>query len=92
VPVVLISEALTGQAGDPGSGMARGEAWMSTRYHSPRDDGAQPVQWSAAADQVRVLVATVMSIGDARTVPEWRPGVEYAYERLLRQATGGSRR
>jgi hypothetical protein len=92
VPVVLISEALTGDVDDPGSGMALGRTWMSTLYHSPRDDGSQPVLWSAAADHVRVLVAAVMSIGDARSAPAWRPGVPYAYERLLRQAAEGRRR
>ncbi len=88
VPVVLVSEALSGGVDQPGSGLVRGVEWMATTYHSPRDDADQPVRWSAAADHVRVLVATVMALGDARSTPSWRPGVPYAYERLLRRAGG----
>ena len=65
---------------------------MAEVYHSPGDDLRQPLDFEAASLHCAVVLEMVETVADATVAPQWRPGVPYAYRRLLRLAGEGRRR
>ena len=63
--------------------------WFRERYHSPSDDLQQPLDFEASREHLALLSLLVLSVADADLVPEWKPGVPYAYQRLLTLAEEG---
>jgi Zn-dependent M28 family amino/carboxypeptidase len=93
IPSLLVTEGLNWSTTSGEQALERVLAWMSGRYHTPHDDLAQPLHFGAARNHAALLLAVVVSVADAPLAPQWRPGVPYAYERLLRLAAeeAGSR-
>lgn len=83
VPAILVAEGFD-WVSTPYPASARREIeWLESRYHTPRDDLSQPLDWNAMRWHAGVVLALVREVTDAAVAPEWRPGVPYAYTRLL---------
>jgi Zn-dependent M28 family amino/carboxypeptidase len=89
VPAILINEGLHWQGFSEEEAILETMAWLDERYHSPQDDLAQPLDFGAAAQHCSAVAAFVRQVADDAIAPEWRPGVEYAYTRLLSLAEDG---
>lgn len=83
IPSLLVSEGLKWRSTPREQAFATLRAWMTERYHTPRDDLAQPIDFDAASEHARLILVLVLAIADNPLAPEWRPGVPYAYQRLL---------
>lgn len=83
VPAVLVNEGFDWPGASREEALQRSLAWMLEVYHSPFDEPGQPIDWEAARVHAGALAALVANLADGRRVPEWRPGVPYAYQRLL---------
>lgn len=90
IPSMLVSEGLTWRNTPRGRALESIVAWMNTRYHSPQDDLHQPLDFEAARQHAGLILALAVEVADAPRAPEWRPGVPYIYERLLRRAEEGA--
>jgi Zn-dependent M28 family amino/carboxypeptidase len=73
IPALMLSSGL--RSSDPSvDGPALFGRWITTVYHSPKDDLAQPIDFDEAARVARLyyLIARQVADGDAR--PAWKPG------------------
>ena len=57
--------------------------WYSEHYHSPSDDLLQPLDFNASKQLLALIATLALEVADADLAPEWKPGVPYAYRRLL---------
>ena len=48
--------------------------WLTTRYHAPSDDLAQPIDFSAAAQYEEIIRGLMLKIANDPQRPEWKPG------------------
>lgn len=87
VPSVLVLEGFDWPGRSREDAIAAALAWMSDRYHSPRDDLEQPLDFDAAAVHCNAILSFVEQLASSPTEPEWHPGSPYAYERLLSLAS-----
>ena len=83
IPSLLINEGLGWRHHSRTEAMEMLVDWFENRYHSPSDDLDQPLDFIASRDHLAVITAMVVTVADANFPPEWKPGVEYAYRRLL---------
>ncbi len=83
VPSILVSEGLRWRSTEVDEAAWRMATWFATRYHTPKDDLEQPLDFEASRQLCQAILALVLVVADAPRAPEWRPGVPYAYERLL---------
>jgi Zn-dependent M28 family amino/carboxypeptidase len=68
IPALMI-----GIGAEPGSTDAEIEtAWLHHRYHAPSDDLRQPIDFRAAADYNRLLLAVVAAVADDAAAPRWK--------------------
>jgi len=47
--------------------------WLTTRYHAPSDDLAQPIDFSAAAQYEEIIRGLMLKIANDPQRPEWKP-------------------
>jgi hypothetical protein len=87
VPSVLVLEGFDWPGRSREDAIADALAWMSDRYHSPKDDLEQPIDFDAAAAHCNAILSFVEQLASSPTEPEWHPGSPYAYERLLSLAS-----
>ncbi len=73
----------------PGIGYDRGSAeeemvhkWIADRYHSPADDGKQPVDFVAATRFNALMGQLVLRVANAKERPSWKP--ESFFKRFAR--------
>lgn len=83
VPAILVNEGFSWKGTRREEAVRQMIEWLATVYHSPGDDLAQPLDFSASREHCGVVLALVMTVADALEPPQWRPGVPYAYQRLL---------
>ena len=83
IPAILINEGLTWRHHSRREALETTVEWYARRYHSPSDDLDQPLEFSASRDHLALITAMVVVVADADLAPEWKPGVPYAYRRLL---------
>ncbi len=83
VPSILVSEGFHWPGRTREEALESSIRWMLTRYHTPRDDLSQPIDWDAARLHAAAVLALVVEVADSPVAPEWRPGVRWAYRRLL---------
>jgi Zn-dependent M28 family amino/carboxypeptidase len=86
VPSLLINEGFQWRDRPPEAAIEATVRWLSTIYHSPADDLAQPIDWEAAAQHAGVITVLAQRLANSPNAPEWSPGVSYAYQRLLSRA------
>jgi Zn-dependent M28 family amino/carboxypeptidase len=48
--------------------------WERTRYHSPSDDLAQPIDWESGAGFTRFAVRLMLDVANAPSRPAWNAG------------------
>ncbi len=48
--------------------------WVRTRYHTPRDDASQPLDFSAAEKYTRMKFLIGLDVADAPERPQWKAG------------------
>lgn len=83
VPSILVNEGFMWRSTRPAEAIRKTGEWLDAVYHSPRDDLEQPLDFGAGRQHCSVILALVLAVADGRTAPQWRPGVPYAYQRLL---------
>ncbi len=89
IPAILVNEGLDWRTTPREAAVAKTLRWFAARYHSPFDDLSQPLDFEAAREHLAVIVTLTGMVADASLAPEWRPGVPYAYRRLLTLAEEG---
>jgi hypothetical protein len=87
VPSILVNEGFSWRNFSRSEAEYRTLLWLQGIYHSPADDLDQPLHWDAARLHASVITALVWRLVNSREVPEWYPGVPYAYQRALSRAT-----
>ena len=83
VPAILVNEGLSWKGTRREEAVRQTIEWLAMVYHSPRDDLAQPLNFEASREHCGVVLALVLAVANALEPPQWRPGVPYAYQRLL---------
>lgn len=83
IPAILVVEGFDWKSTERERAVERTAAWFATTYHMPSDDGAQPLDFSASRQHCAAVLAMVLAVAENPAAPEWRPGVPYAYQRLL---------
>jgi hypothetical protein len=86
VPAILVNEGFAWHGSTEDEALEQALEWMATRYHSPSDDLSQSLDLEASALHCEAILHLVIEVANARQPPEWRPGISYAYERLLSRA------
>ncbi|KPK63341.1 MAG: hypothetical protein AMS21_06740 [Gemmatimonas sp. SG8_38_2] len=83
IPAVLVNEGLSWRHHSRDEALEMIVEWFRTRYHAPSDDLDQPLNFSASRDHLAVLTTLILLVADTDLAPKWKPGVPYAYRRLL---------
>ena len=83
IPSLLVNEGLDWLHTSREGAVEETIAWFRTRYHSPFDDLEQPLTFAPSRDHAALIAVLVQVVADASVAPQWRPGVSYAYQRLL---------
>jgi hypothetical protein len=83
VPAILVNEGFRWRRSTREEAVRRTIEWLATIYHSPQDDLAQPLDFEASRQHCGVVLALLVTVADSVRAPQWRPGVPYAYQRLL---------
>jgi hypothetical protein len=89
IPAVLIMEGFSWSHLQPNEAIAVAARWMVEVYHTPQDDLEQRIDYRAARLHCQAVAALAEKVAEASVAPRWRPGVPYAYRRLLRLAGEG---
>ncbi|MDZ7315176.1 MAG: M28 family peptidase [candidate division KSB1 bacterium] len=82
IPAILISEGLNTKNLTLEQALQYLLYWYENIYHSPFDDLSQPIHYGAAVKHVQVLATFCLSLLNAKTTPQWRPGTGFLAERL----------
>jgi len=73
IPALMLSSGLS--SADPTvDGAALFRHWISTVYHSPRDDASQPMDFESAATVARLYLRIARAVADGLTRPRFNPG------------------
>jgi hypothetical protein len=83
VPAILVNEGFRWRSTTPESALRQTVEWLAGVYHSPADDLEQPLDFAASRQHCGVVLALLLTVADSPVEPQWRPGVPYAYQRLL---------
>lgn len=83
VPAILVNEGFRWKTTTPESALRQTVEWLAGVYHSPADDLEQPLDFTASRQHCGVVLALLLTVADSPVEPQWRPGVPYAYQRLL---------
>jgi Zn-dependent M28 family amino/carboxypeptidase len=83
VPSLLVNEGFRWTESSVAEATHRMWRWFETRYHTPADDLDQALDFAAARDHCRVVLALIWGVADSKNMPQWNPGTPYAYTRLL---------
>jgi len=83
IPAILINEGFRWRGSTRETAIATTIEWLATVYHSPRDDLHQPLDFEASRQHCAVIAGLAVTVADSAREPQWRPGVPYAYQRLL---------
>jgi hypothetical protein len=86
IPSIAVSEGFSWRGSTEEEALDRAFDWMAMRYHAPSDDLSQPLDFEASSLHCEAILQLVLEVANARSEPEWRRGVPYAYERLLSRA------
>ncbi len=70
----IFTDAGFGSAAPGVDGGALVQRWMTTRYHSPRDDFAQPMDFEAGAKLAQVQFLIGLMVANETDRPAWVPG------------------
>jgi Zn-dependent M28 family amino/carboxypeptidase len=92
IPAILVNEGLEWRQHSREEALAMTARWFQNRYHSPSDDLDQPLVFSASRDHLALITTLTLLVADADIPPEWKPGVPYAYRRLVTLADEERRR
>lgn len=88
VPALLVHEGFDRPGSSREAALAELIAWGRSRYHTPFDDLAQPLDFEAARRHLQVVLATLLAIAESDDDPRWKPGTPYALARLQSRAEG----
>ena len=83
VPAMLVNEGLSWRNTPRVEAAAQTMRWFAERYHTPFDDLTQPLDFEAARQHAALIANLIQVVANSPLAPEWRPGVPYAYRRLL---------
>jgi hypothetical protein len=83
VPAILVNEGFSWQRSSREEAVRQTIAWLAEVYHSPGDDLAQPLDFTASRQHCGVVLALLLAVADSPHAPQWHPGVPHAYQRLL---------
>jgi hypothetical protein len=81
IPSILVAEGLQYETTPYEEGVERFVSWGRDVYHSPSDDLAQTVSYSAAQQHTILLYHFIIHLAASRTEPEWNDGVPFKHAR-----------
>ena len=73
IPALMLSSGLL-SADSKVDGAALFRHWISTVYHSPKDDASQPMDFESAAMVVRLYLRIARTVADMPARPRFNPG------------------
>lgn len=82
VPSLLVMEGTDYRTIGREAGYARFLEWGRERYHTPKDDPAQPVDREALRQHAALLCAFAAGLANTYEPPQWIPGSKYINARL----------
>lgn len=82
IPALLVMEGTHYRNTPHDEGMQRLLAWGKNIYHSPFDDLAQPLNYEAAAQHARALLAFCYALAQTEQAPQWRANTPFNSARL----------
>jgi hypothetical protein len=88
VPAILVQEGFDWPGYTREEALRRFARWGRSRYHTPRDDLSQPLDFAAAARHLELIGSLVGRLADDDDAPTWHPGSAFARARLRSQAEG----
>ncbi len=62
-------------------GVALREEYNAKKYHQPKDEWSESLDFTGLADDVSLLYEVGRSLADSNRWPEWKPGSEFKAER-----------
>jgi hypothetical protein len=72
IPALYVTSGSS--AVDPGVDLESSiKEWMRTRYHTPRDDLQQPIDWSATLPLAELELRLGLAVANGERRPEWKP-------------------
>jgi hypothetical protein len=83
VPSILVAEGFDTVNRRREDALRHAIRWSQTIYHTPFDDLSQPLNYAAAAQHTRVVLALAAALASDAKAPEWLPGVRHAQARRL---------
>jgi hypothetical protein len=83
IPAILVNEGFAWHHATAEQALETSIEWFQRVYHTPSDDLSQPIDFQAARRHCGAILALLMEIADSPKPPRWRPGVPFAYQRLL---------
>jgi hypothetical protein len=85
IPAILVTEGFDTVNRRREEALRYAIRWLQTVYHTPFDDLSQPLNFAAAAQHTRVLLALALALTSDAKPPEWLHGVHHAQTRRLSQ-------
>lgn len=82
IPCMLIVDGLHGENLPPEEMALKRLEWLHNRYHTPRDDLEQPLNYQAAEQHARFLMDVIIRLADSSFKPDWLPWAPFRTERL----------
>jgi hypothetical protein len=88
IPAILVNEGFSWHNANRDQALRRSLEWFQNTYHTPADDLGQPLNFGAARLHLGAILTLLREATESTKPPRWRPGVPYAYQRLLSLAEG----
>ena len=63
------------------AGVAEAERYTATRYHAPADDYSPDMDWTGAAEDLKLFFAIGRRLADSDAWPNWVEGNEFRMKR-----------
>ena len=82
IPAILLMEGIQFRNLSSETGIEIFVSWGRSRYHTPFDDLAQPINRAAVRQHVQVLLAYIGALADTYRPPQWVSRSRYSLERL----------
>ena len=82
VPAILIAEGLQYKNTLYKNGLQRFLDWNRYIYHTPYDDLNQPLNFQAALQHCKIILAFSYFLANSEKLPEWKPGTPFINARL----------
>lgn len=82
IPAMLVSDGFDYHSMNRREGMKRFLEWGQLRYHSPKDDLFQSINFDAVHQHSKIVAGLMQQLGNDTNYPEWKKKTRYQQTRL----------